>query len=363
MTWDYSLDWSQESELKGVNTLEISPFNSDVLYAGTTDGLFHSTDGGTTWTNILNLPNVISIAMHPTEEGTMLVGVGTFGSTGRGVYRSVDGTNFTSVGLPDFTGKVMLDFSQSDPNVVFASVGNYDATVGLFRSDDAGINWTMTSDYDYAKYQGWYSHDVAVHPTNSSKVLVGGINIYRSIDDGQTLIPESDWLLWNLSAFPIEGPEQPAGDFIHADIHQIVNHPNIPNKIYVASDGGVFKSDNEGLDFVSANTGLQTVQFYQKFSSSLSDPDFAMGGLQDNATAVYRGGLAWERKIGGDGFGTIIDPNDDRNAWGSLYYMRLFYSKDKGENFNSNTGGLPNCGGVDPECYCNFSAPNLFCSK
>lgn len=360
LTWDYSLDWSQEEELKGVNCMKISSFNSDVLYAGTTDGLFHSTDGGTTWTNILNLPNVMSLAMHPTNEGTMLVGVGAFGSTGSAVYRSIDGVNFLPVGLPDFTGKAMMDFSQSDPNIAFASIGNYDETVGLFRSEDGGINWTLASDYDYAKYQGWYSHDVAINPSNPSTVLVGGINVYRSTNEGQTLIPESDWLLWNLSAFPVVGPEQLPGDFIHADIHQIVYHPNIPNKIYVASDGGVFKSENDGLDFVSANSGLQTVQFYQKFSSSLSDPDFAMGGLQDNATAVYRGGLAWERKIGGDGFGTIIDPNDDRNVWGSLYYMRLFYSNDKAESFTSNTGVLPGCGGVDPACYSNFSAPICF---
>ncbi len=360
LTWNYSLDWSQEDELKGVNCLEISPFDSDVLYAGTTDGLFHSTDGGTTWTNILNLPNVMSLAMHPTNEGTMLVGVGAFGSTGSAVYRSIDGLNFSAVGLPDFTGKVTMDFSQSDPNIAYASVGNYDETVGLFRSNDGGINWTLINDYDYAKYQGWYSHDVAINPENSSTLLVGGINVYRSTNEGQNLIPESDWLLWNLSAFPVEGPEQPPGDFIHADIHQIIYHPNIPNKVYVASDGGVFKSENDGLAFVSANSGLQTVQFYQKFSSSLSDPDFAMGGLQDNATAVYRGGLAWERKIGGDGFGTVIDPNDDRSAWGSLYYMRLFYSNDKAESFNSNTGILPGCGGVDPACLSNFSAPICF---
>jgi len=257
-------------------------------------------------------------------------------------------------------GKAMMDFSPSDPNIAFASIGNYDETVGLYRSEDGGVNWNLASDYDYAKYQGWYSHDVAINPSDPSKVLVGGINVYRSTNEGQTLIPESDWLLWNLSAFPVEGPEQLPGDFIHADIHQIIYHPNIPNKVYVASDGGVFKSDNDGLDFVSANSGLQTVQFYQKFSSSLSDPDFAMGGLQDNATAVYRGNLAWERKIGGDGFGTIIDPNDDRSVWGSLYYMRLFYSDDKAESFNSNTGVLPGCGGVDPACYSNFSAPICF---
>jgi len=360
LTWDYSLDWSQEEELKGVNCLEISKFNSDVLYAGTTDGLFHSVDGGTTWNNILNLPNVMSLAMHPTNDGTMLVGVGVFGSAGSAVYRSTDGINFTPVGLPDFTGKATMDFSKSDPNIAFASIGNYDETVGLFRSTDGGINWTLANDYDYAKYQGWYSHDVAINPTNPSTVLVGGINVYRSTNEGQTLIPESDWLLWNLSAFPVEGPEQLPGDFIHADIHQVIYHPNIPNKIYVASDGGIFKSENDGLAFVSANSGLQTVQFYQKFSSSLSDPDFAMGGLQDNATAVYRGNLAWERKIGGDGFGTVIDPNDDRSVWGSLYYMRLFYSDDKAENFNSNTGILPGCGGVDPACFSNFSAPICF---
>lgn len=359
-TWDYSLDWSEESELKGVNCIKMSPFNPNILYAGTSHGLLRSTDLGSTWTTIMDAPNVMNIAMHPTIDGTMLVGVGTFESDSRGVYRSTDGINFIQVGLPDFSGKAMLDFSVSDPNIAFASIGNYDESVGLFRSEDGGINWSLVNDYDYAKYQGWYAHDVAINPNNSSTVLVGGINVYRSTNNGGTLIPESDWLLWNLSAFPIEGPEQPAGDFIHADIHDILYHPTIPNKIYVASDGGVFKSENDGLDFISANTGLQTVQFYQNFSSSMTDENFALGGLQDNATTIYRGNLAWERKIGGDGFGTLIDPNDDRNVWGSLYYMRLFYSKNKGVNFISNSGNLPGCVGVDPACFCNFSAPICF---
>ena len=361
LTWDYSLDWSQANELKGVNVVRISPFNSNSIYAGTSEGLFHSTNAGQSWTNILNHPNVTDIAMHTVDDGTMLVAVGTFGSSGRGLYRSTDGINFSTVSIPDFSGKVMLDFSGADENVALASVGNIDESIGIFRSTDKGITWTMMSDYDYAKYQGWYAHDVVANPNNTNSIQVAGINLYRSTDNGASLIPESDWLLWNLSAFPIEGPEQPAGDFIHADIHDVIYHPTIPNKIYVASDGGIFKSYNDGLDFVSANTGLQTQQFYQKFSSSMQDENFAMGGLQDNATAVYRGDLAWSRVIGGDGFGTVIDPKDDNNVWGSLYYMRLFYSKNKGLNFSANSGGLPECGGVDPpDCYCNFSAPIAF---
>ena len=46
-----------------------------------------------------------------------------------------------------------MDFSKSDPNIAFASLGNYDETVGLFRSEDGGINWTLANDYDYAKYR------------------------------------------------------------------------------------------------------------------------------------------------------------------------------------------------------------------
>ena len=90
-----------------------------------------------------------------------------------------------------------------------------------------------------------------------------------------------------------------------------------------------------GATFEVCVGGYQTTQFYAGFSCSRQNPEFAMGGLQDNSTVLYVGSKAWLRAIGGDGAWTAIDASDDSIIYGSYQYLSILRSEDRGETWES----------------------------
>ena len=67
------------------------------------------------------------------------------------------------------------------------------------------------------------------------------------------------------------------------------------SSFFFASDGGVFRTNDGGGSFVGLNGGYTTTQFYNGFSNAAADSLLAMGGMQDNFTAIWEGSPAWRR--------------------------------------------------------------------
>ena len=99
------------------------------------------------------------------------------------------------------------------------------------------------------------------------------------------------------------------------------------------TDGGIFASSNGGQDWEGRNGGYQTQQFYANFSNSSTDSLFAIGGMQDNATAIYTGSDAWTRVLFADGMCTAIDQTNDQIVYGSFQRLRMLKSENRGVNF------------------------------
>ena len=156
--------------------------------------------------------------------------------------------------------------------------------------------------------------------------------MYRSTDGGSNITQQSYWYNWDFSLTNVGGSEGPP-DYVHADIHRVYRHPNNGNHVWLATDGGIFRSFDGGNTYEASNGGYQTQQFYQEFSCSSTDSLFAIGGMQDNATAVYEGNLGWRRVIGGDGLSTSIHPTNDQIVFGSSQYLNVDKSTDRAQTF------------------------------
>jgi len=302
---DGGTTWSQvlsknTSQLFGVQMLEFDPTNSNTIYACATDGLYRSTNSGTDWTKILNKTYVTDVAINPSNTNQLVVGVGNMVNADKGVYRSTDGNNtsptWTKItsGLPaSFNGFIRLDNVGSTRLV--ASIGRSDVSTQqeIYLSTNFGSTWIAKNSSHHCQYQYWFSHDVAINPSNLNQFVMGGVPLYRYTSSSTT---------------NGNGSRTSIGSNVHSDIHDVEFDPRNSSIIYVATDGGVYKSVNSGSSFSNINNGLSATQFYASIATSPTDPNAMIGGLQDNGVVRYNGST-WSTAFGGDGGPCAISPN------------------------------------------------------
>jgi len=330
-TWEKSLDWTFHQE-RGIQCIRINPQNPKSLFAATSEGIYKTVDAGNTWRNVLAVFMGEDIVIHSIDTNKVMVSCGNLESSGTGLYRSFNaGEDWTKIdSLPSFTGKALLDAYASDPDVVFASLADsvhrdfyapWDADgIGLWRTEDFGTNWTAVHTRNIPQWQGWFSHWVAVHPVDFNQVVQAGVQIFKSNNGGNTLQL-------------IGGP--------HVHHHDYTLDPFDPNVLYIACDGGVYRTDNFGDSYQNLGYGLQTGQFYNGFSSSSSDSNLAIGGFQDNGVNLFSGAIdGWDHVIGGDGCWTAINSINDNIIYGESQRNNISKSTNRGVSFAPATSGL-----------------------
>ncbi len=192
-------------------------------------GVFRSTNGGKTWTKILyrnTETGAIDLTFDPNNANTLY---GAFwqikrtpwslesGGAGGGMFKSTDGgdtwTEITrNKGLPaGVLGKIGVTVSPVNSNRVWAMVEAKEG--GLFRSDDAGENWQKVSDNPNLKQRPWYYFRLNADTQNADTVYVLNVGLWKSIDGGRNFtnvsVPHSDnhdlWIAPNDSARMING--------------------------------------------------------------------------------------------------------------------------------------------------------------
>ena len=315
-TWSHSLDWLYQDN-RGVWDILYHPDNTQVLYAATTEGVYKTTDGGSTWANVLDRKMVMDIMLDPTNPDVVYAGVGNEDSDDKGIYKTTDGgANWVILtnGLPsnNHDGRITLAMYDQNPNILMAIIGNRYSTVGTYRSTDAGNSWTLKTAMDIMQWQGWFCKGLLMKSNDSSKVMAGGVYIYKSNNSGGNFV---------------------SSGAVHSDIHDVISNPLDANKIYVISDGGLYRSNNFGGNYYDCYDGYVSSQHYIG-SVSAQDPTVGLSGLQDNSTIKYYGSEYWYGVIGGDGCYNAIDPADDFNQFGCYQYLNIYRSDDQGNNFN-----------------------------
>ncbi|MFT4681070.1 MAG: photosystem II stability/assembly factor-like uncharacterized protein [Granulosicoccus sp.] len=331
-TWDSTGLSFMVNQGVNISDLEMDPNNPDIIFAGTTNGIYRTEDAGETWIPEIN-GNIQDI--HFMVGSSDILFASTSGGSGGRVYRSEDagdswelsGSGFPTGGVQ----RVRLAVTPADPNRIYALVSNnQQGFYGLYMSSDAGDTWELRSDSpnmlgysptgDTEGGQAWYCMDIAVSKVNPSEVAIGGINLWVSYNSGQDFTLKSHWTGGSAS-------------YIHADHHRYEYHP-ITNRFYVGSDGGIAKKAITWSGYELISNGISVTQFY-RLSASNNNPDMVTGGAQDNGTKRMINGV-WTKIYGGDGMETIISDDNDNLVFATVQGGAFFRSEDGGNSFSGN---------------------------
>lgn len=291
--------------------------------------LFRSTDGGTTWNNVSGTPiRDLEISANNTLWA---------GDANGNILSSTDGTTWTNrySTVVANGSRVEVATAPSDATVVYALIASGNGFGEFVKTSNEGSNWSSFTgpddpdsgipSTDFTRGQAWYDFIAAVHPTNSDEVYIGGVNTFKTTNGGTSWTKISSW-----SSF-----RDASVSYVHADIHNIVFRPGHNDQMCITSDGGVsYVPDlsvipTNGPDayttgIFNRNLNLNLTQFYSAAIDPVATHGFS-GGTQDNGTILFSedGFGSTEEIWGGDGGFTFIDEEHHDGANG-LYRIVSF---------------------------------------
>ncbi len=339
-----------------VGAMVMHPSSSNYILAATSAGVYRTLNGGQNWTNEQS-GNFKDIRFHPTNPDIV------YATSNGDFFRSTNGGDTWSMitsGLPGNPQRSVIGVSPDAPDVVYLLVSISSEFDGLYRSTNAGVSFTQQSSspniLGYAENgsssggQGWYDLCIAVDPNDASTVYAGGVNIWKSTNNGVTWDCAAHWV-GSSTAAPV-----------HADQHWMEYSP-YNGRLYVCNDGGLYYTTDGGQTWPEISSGLGIAQIYRIGVSGQTDP-LVINGYQDNGTALWDNTI-FRTERGGDGMECIIDYSDDNYVYATVYYGNITRSTNGGYNFSSfaanGTNGITEAGGwVTPFILDHENPNNMF---
>jgi photosystem II stability/assembly factor-like uncharacterized protein len=263
-------------------------------------GVFKTTDGGRTWRKVLyrdsktgaidlsvdrSNPMVLYAALWEAfrKEYTM-----SSGGPGSGLFKSTDGgETWTEItrrpGLPaGVIGRIGVDVSGADPNRVYALVENENG--GLFSSDNGGNTWTLVNPNRSIRQRAFYYTHITADPKNRDVVYALNTSLFKSTDGGKTLTN--------------------VGGGTHGDHHDLWIDPDNAQHLVNGNDGGGAVSMQGGSGTWS-NQNIPTAQFYHVVTTG-HVPFHVCGSQQDNSTACVPSAPQFGGRGGGGPVGSAV---------------------------------------------------------
>lgn len=344
------------------------------------DGVYKSTDGGKTWTNmgLKETMHIARIVIDPRDENTVYVGAqGRLWGPNpeRGVYKTTDGGKTWNLMLKvdDTTGVADLQMNPKNPNELLCAMWTrvrkaYDFTSGgpnsgLYKSKDGGKTWKkitqgfpkggglgrigisyFQADPKYVVTTVEYSPKANPDIKATGATQMNGGGIFISQDGGESWAQSSglnprpfyfshpQWDPTDKNRIYVLGVSLHVSDdmgktfrtlraSIHADNHAFWVDPKDNSTMVIGNDGGVYVSRDRAVNWQHLNN-IVAGQFYA-VAFDFRKPYWVYGGLQDNGSWGYptntiRGGPTFADAYNTGG-GDGFHVQVDPNDWAIVY--------------------------------------------
>ncbi len=321
------------TQTRHIGKVIVNPINPEIVYVAALGnlwqpseerGVFRSLDGGQSWEKTLfvdSYTGAVDLAINPEDPRILYAATyqrlrRTWGFNGGGpgsaVYKSEDsGETWQQLtnGIPTGDkGRIGLAISESNPNILNALIEHADASAqGTYRTENGGNSWAKVSSLNP---RPMYYSKIFIDPSDSNRVYVLATSSYKSEDGGATFS---------------EIAERPTYDVgVHADQHAVWINPSDPNHFYLAGDGGLWETYDQGDNFRKLNN----IPIGQIYALGLDnrDPYYVYVGMQDNHSWMgpsrTRGWIGitnddWRQTGFGDGMYQQPNPINHRFVYGN----------------------------------------------
>lgn len=352
-----------------IGRILVDPRNSDTVFvaaegplwsAGGERGVYKTTDGGETWTAVLEIDEntgVTDIRFDPSNPDTIYaaayqrrrhVWAHMGGGPSSGIYKSTDGgDNWRKLetGLPKGDmGKIGLAVTPADPNIVYATIEAGEKEKGFYRSTNRGESWEKRNKYISGGTGPHYYQVIEASPTNPDLVYQMDVFVNITKDGGK-----------NFKNFE-------TGKDKHSDNHALWIDPDNGDHLLVGSDGGMYETFDHGGSWRHF-PNLPISQFY-RLDIDNAEPFYnILGGAQDLGTlygpsrTTHEDGVRnqdWRVPLGADGYHVAFDPTDPDLFYIEFQNGNIFrYDNRSKELLDIKPAGEPD---EPPERY-NWDAP------
>lgn len=320
-----------------ISDVYVHPENPDKVYVAAQGnpwgpneerGVYLSEDGGVTFTKILYVnenSGIVDMTVDPNNPDFMMVATWEFwrrpwvvhsGGPGSRIYKTTDGgKNWKEItkGLPKLKGKMGVDISPANPNVVYIAIDALGDKAGVYRSNDAGESFKQMTNDATTYARSWYYMHIIADPNDEDELWVMNSFAMKSIDGGK-------------SFKGIKGS--------HVDHHDLWINPDNSDIMVNANDGGASVTFNGGESW-STMYNQPTGQFYRLITDN-GHPYRIYSGQQDNSTIAIDsrvvdngiGEMHWDVMRAGESSTVAVDPNNPRYVY-STYFASNFVEWDR----------------------------------
>ena len=384
-----------------IGCITFDPTNPNTIIVGTGDpaldqgarigqGVWRSTNGGTTWTNIglQQMGVVMDIVVHPTQPATMwaaTMGKPIVRDQNRGLYKTTNGgTTWTKVlATGTDAGAADLVLDPANPQTLYATTWNrirtnqesliFGPAAKVWKSVNGGTTWThLTTGLPTGPQSRMgLAISAAAPQTVFCSVIDSTLNlagIWKTTNGGTSwaqlpalgldpsVVAGFGWYFEGIHAHPTDpnllffggvdlwksvdggqtfgmaGPPWWTYE-VHADKHDLEFVG--ANKVLLTTDGGIYESFDRGDTWTDVES-IPVTQFYRVAVNPHVPGDY-WGGAQDNGTSNGNAAAltGWNRVFGGDGFQTRFNPDDPQTYYVETQNGNLSFTDDGGTTFNA----------------------------